>query len=118
MNFDDSNILSQLEAANEAQLDGESFGIVKMDHSGKVIEYNASQSKFTGMSKGNVKGKHFFSEVAPCTNNFMVSQKYDGNAQLDESVDYTFTLKMQPTPVKLRLLKNDKHQYLFVKKAA
>ena len=118
MNLTDTDALSKLDSASASQLDAESFGIVKMDHTGKVIEYNSAQSKFTGMQKNNVIGKHFFSEVAPCTNNFMVAQQYDSNATLDQTLDYTFTLKMSPTPVKLRLLKGASNQYLLVQKAA
>lgn len=118
MNFDDPNILSELKTADASQLNDESFGIVKMDHAGKVLEYNDAQSKFTGMQKTSVIGKHFFSEVAPCTNNFMVSQKYASSDTLDEKLDYTFTLRMAPTPVKLRMLKDADCQFLLVKKVA
>jgi photoactive yellow protein len=118
MQITDSDILSKLDSAGASQLDAEQFGIVKMDHNGKVLEYNSAQSAFTGVQKSNAIGKHFFSEVAPCTNNFMVSQQFESNSSLDSSIDYTFTLKMKPTPVKLRLLKSPKAQYLLVKKAA
>lgn len=118
MNFDDPGIMDLLKSADDSQLNGETFGIVKMDLSGKVLDYNDAQSKFTGMQKNNVIGKHFFSEVAPCTNNFMVSQKYTSNDTLDEKLDYTFTLRMAPTPVKLRMLKDNDFQFLLVKKAA
>lgn len=111
MNFDTVN-LSQLDGASSAALNAAAFGIVKMSHDGKVTDYNDWQSKFTGISKENTIGKHFFSQVAPCTNNFLVSQKYDSNPSLDEKLDYTFTLKMAPTPVKLRLLKGPNTQYL------
>lgn len=104
--------VSELDAANSGTLDAQSFGIVKMSHDGRVTDYNQWQSRFTGMSKAAVLDKHFFTQVAPCTNNFMVGQKYDGAASLDETLDYTFTLKMAPTPVKLRLLKGPQHQYL------
>ena len=104
--------IDELDAAPSATLDSQAFGIVKMSHDGKVTEYNSWQSTFTGMSKSGALGKHFFSLVAPCMNNFMVAQKYEDAASLDESLDYTFTLKMAPTPVKLRLLKGLDAQYL------
>lgn len=111
MNFNSVSI-NELNGASTANYDGANFGIVKMDHDGKVIDYNSSQVNHTGMSKAAVMGKHFFSQVAPCTNNFMVAQKYENNPVLDEGLDYTFTLKMAPTPVKLRLLKDGSSQYL------
>ncbi|WP_119395087.1 photoactive yellow protein [Salinibius halmophilus] len=115
MNFANVSV-ADLDSASTSAMNGAAFGIVKMSHDGKVTDYNDWQSKFTGMSKSAVIGKHFFSQVAPCTNNFMVSQKYDAGATLDESLDYTFTLKMAPTPVKLRLLKGANSQYLLCNK--
>lgn len=110
MNFDSTNIRELHSGAS--QFNAANFGIVKMDHDGNVTDYNSSQERFTGMSKASVMGKHFFSQVAPCTNNFMVAQKYDNQSSLDEKVPYTFTLKMTPTPVTLRLLKDSSAQYL------
>lgn len=107
-----SATIAELDAASSTTYDSQNFGIVKMSHDGKVIDYNNWQSKFTGMSKDAVMGKHFFSQVAPCTNNFMVSQKYESSSELNEALDYTFTLKMSPTMVKLRMLKNGRNQYL------
>jgi hypothetical protein len=48
----------------------------------------------------------------------MVSQRYSDSEALDEEMDYTFTLKMAPTPVRLRMLKDDTSQYLLVKAIA
>ena len=111
MNFNSVSI-NELNGATTASYDSAGFGIVKMDHDGKVTDYNSSQVSHTGMSKAAVMGKHFFSQVAPCTNNFMVAQKYENNPSLNEAIDYTFTLKMAPTPVKLRMLKDSSNQYL------
>lgn len=57
-------------------------------------------------------GKHFFTQVAPCTNNFLVAQKFENEASLDNSLAYTFTIKMSPTQVNLRMLKDSSAQYL------
>jgi len=59
----------------------------------------------------------FFTEVAPCTNNYLVAGRFEEESTLDETIDYTFTVKMRPTQVKLRLLKDDRaeRQYLAVK---
>jgi photoactive yellow protein len=118
MQMTDKDILAKLDSCSASQLDSEDFGIVKMDHTGKVLEYNNTQSAFTGVLKNQSIGKNFFNEVAPCTNNFMVSNQYAANASLDSSIDYTFTLKMKPTSVKLRLLKGPNTQYLLCKKAS
>ena len=61
-------------------------------------------------------GRNFFSEVGPCTNNFMVAQRFEEELMLDEVLPYVFTLKMKPRRVNLRLLKSPdaRRQYLLV----
>lgn len=111
MNFTSVSI-AQLNSASSSQLNAANFGIVKMDHKGSVTDYNENQAKHTGMSKAAVMNKHFFTQVAPCTNNFMVAQKFENESLLDAKLPYTFTIKMSPTPVTLRLLKDNQAQYL------
>jgi hypothetical protein len=38
-------------------------------------------------------------------NNFLVAQRFEDEAELDEIVPYVLTLRMRPTKVRLRLLK-------------
>jgi hypothetical protein len=72
------------------------------------------------MSRDRVLGRHFFSEVAPCTNNYLVATRYEEEPALDEVIPYVFTLRMRPTPVELRLLKQPgaARMYLLVRARA
>jgi hypothetical protein len=56
--------------------------------------------------------------VAPCTNNFMVALRYD-EEDLDATVNYVFSYRLRPTPVRLRLLKSTKmgRQFMIVERA-
>ena len=114
--FDAPDILVWLEAADDRGLDGAPFGIVAMDRSGAVVAYNAYESQVSGLSATRVVGRNFFSEVGPCTNNFMVAQRFEDEGMLDEVLPYVFTLKMKPRRVNLRLLKSPhaRRQYLLV----
>ena len=114
--FDAPDILVWLEAAADRALDGAPFGIVAMDPSGAVVAYNAYESQVSGLSAARVIGRNFFSEVGPCTNNFMVAQRFEEELMLDEVLPYVFTLKMKPRRVNLRLLKSPdaRRQYLLV----
>jgi len=114
MNFNDADI-DALAALTSSEIDELSFGVVAMTHDGIVSAYNATEAKQAGMSPERVIGRHFFSDVAPCTNNFMVADRYE-KASLDETLDYLFTLRMKPTRVKLRLLKapHVPQQYMLV----
>lgn len=100
---------------NSASINNANFGIVKMDHSGKVLDQNNNQGEHSGIPKAEVIGKHFFTQIAPCTNNFMVAQKFENEATLDVTMPYTMTIKMAPTPVTLRLLKDASSQYMLCK---
>jgi photoactive yellow protein len=117
--FSAPNLQAQLDALRDDpdQYDALDFGLVAMDLDGTVVAYNRIESEFARVSKERALGLLFFSDVAPCTNNYLVSGRFEDESMLDETLDYTFTVKMRPTPVKLRLLKDDraKRQYLAVK---
>lgn len=116
--FSSHELLAWLETQEAAAYDALPYGVVKMNHDGTVVAYNATESAITGVAPENAKGQHFFTQVAPCTNNFMVAEKYK-SAELDEELDYLFTYVTQPTKVRLRLLKSAarSHQYLLVQKS-
>jgi photoactive yellow protein len=118
-NFTDPNLLDLLEAADDAALDAAPFGVVAMTEDGDVSSYSAAESRLSGLTPSRVVGRHFFSAVAPCTNNFMVAQRFETEPALDAVVDYVFTVRMQPTKVKLRLLKQPgrRRMYLVVERA-
>lgn len=118
MDFEKPTLFDEIIKLDEAQLDALSFGVIGMDLDGNVELYNETESRYAGLSHDRVIGKHFFSEVAPCTNNFMVSGRFEDEDALDEIIDYVFTLRMKPTNVELRMLKSAPHprQYLLVRR--
>lgn len=115
--FNDANLLKWLDNATEEDLDLLGFGVVRMNHQDIVLAYNNAECKISGFEKENTIGKNFFIQVAPCTNNFMVSEKYK-NDDLDETLPYIFTHITKPTKVILRLLKGKVgYQYLLAQLA-
>lgn len=44
------------------------FGIIRIDSDGQILEYNAFESRLSGLPPESVIGKNFFCEIAPCTN--------------------------------------------------
>jgi photoactive yellow protein len=114
--FQSPKLAEWLKAKTENDYDQLEFGLVKMDVKGIVTAYNRAESEIAGVKKENAIGKHFFTQIAPCTNNFMVAEKYKDET-LDELVPYIFTYITKPTKVTLRLLKDDSgYQYLLVQK--
>jgi photoactive yellow protein len=107
-------LLDSLEAADADTLDALAFGVVGMATDGTVTSYNTAESVLSGLTPGKVVGRHFFSAVAPCTNNFMVAYRFETEAIVDDIIDYVFTLRMQPTKVRLRLLKQTGRPRMFL----
>lgn len=101
----DSVSLATLNAADPETLDSLQFGVIEFSAEGLVTRYNAFESRGAGLRAANVVGRHIFHEVAPCMNNFMVAQRFEDEPQLDATVPYVLTLRMRPTPVRLRLLR-------------
>ncbi len=116
MDFAHADIGPSLDTLDSEALEGLEFGVVRMSLDGRVDAYNGYESKLSGLSPSRVIGKHFFSEVAPCTNNVLVASRYE-EGSLDEELPYVFTLRMKPRKVMLRLVKRDgsKWQYLLVR---
>jgi photoactive yellow protein len=118
--FADPGLLDALEAAPLDGLDDFGFGLIVMDRSGRVVGYNQAESQLSGLPAPEVAGRDFFVDIGPCTNNYLVAQRYqdqaDAQGELDEQLDYVFTYRMAPTPVRLRLLarKGSSRQYLAV----
>ncbi|WP_150561067.1 PAS domain-containing protein [Pandoraea bronchicola] len=102
--FEDVRI-TELAGLDAERLDALPFGVIGFTPDAIVMTYNATESRNAGLSPQRVLGKHFFEEVAPCMNNFMVAQRFDDVDELDEIIPYVLTLRMRPTPVRLRLLK-------------
>jgi photoactive yellow protein len=119
MKFDDELLYDELDASSDTTLDGAEFGVVAMDDDHRVVFYNRAESTLSGLTAERVVGRHFFTEVAPCTNNFMVAYRFETEAELDATIDYVFTLRMSPTPVRLRLLRRPdaKRQFLLVQRS-
>jgi photoactive yellow protein len=118
--FADPGLLDTLESASLDVIDAFGFGLIVMDRDGRVLGYNQAESKLSGLPADEVVGRNFFVEIGPCTNNYLVAQRYRDSASqetsLDEQLDYVFTYRMAPTPVRLRLLARpgSPRQYLAV----
>jgi photoactive yellow protein len=116
--FNQSDLISVLCSVNPEDYNHVEFGIVAMALDSVVTSYNRWESQLSGLRPSDVIGKHFFTEVAPCTNNFMVALRYD-EEDLDATVNYVFSYRLRPTPVRLRLLKSTKmgRQFMIVERA-
>jgi photoactive yellow protein len=117
--FGSAGLCAKLDAWSDdaARYDELDFGLIAMDLDGTIVAYNRCEGEFASVSPHNAIGLIFFCDVAPCTNNYLVSGRFDAASELDETIDYVFTVKMRPRAVQLRLLKNQRsgRQYVAVK---
>lgn len=109
MSFVPSQFLSQIPGVDRSSADAQPFGIVQVDDQGVIKLYNRWESEMAGVPVSAAEGRNFFTQVAPCTNNRLMFGKFkDGVAKgdLDSEFNYTFTYKMKPTNVQIRLYRH------------
>lgn len=109
LQFDDPNVGENLHKASKRQLDAADFGIVGVDDEGVVEFYNQYEAELAGVTPEEAMGRNFFTQLAPCSNNRIFLGRFKSGVrsnQLDESFTYTFTYKMRPTLVDIRLYRD------------
>ena len=114
LSFAAESIAEKLDEMDDQELDGLDFGVVRMMQDGEVIAYNHAESEVSGMQPEHVRGRNFFVQVAPCTNNYLVAERFRQQDELDEIIDYVFTYAMVPTPVTLRLVKRSQSRWCYL----
>ena len=98
--------ISTLCRSTNATLDDLDFGVIGLSSDGLVEIYNATESQLAVLPPESVLGGNFFDNIAQCMNNFMVAQRFLDEPEIDATIDFILTLRMRPTPVKLRLLQS------------
>jgi photoactive yellow protein len=84
---------------------------------GRILNYNAVESKLASLRRDDAIGKQFFTEVAPCT---MVQDFYgrfkEGviRESLDTSFRFHFAFKQHPRDVTVRLLYSKRTRTVWV----
>ncbi len=112
--FTDPGLFDWLNSATVVELDWLPYGVIAMSLDGTVDAYNLAESKLAGLTPERVIGKNFFSNVAPCTNNFMVAHRFQTEADLDVVIDYVLTLRMMPKKVHMRMLRRPDASRMFL----
>ena len=111
--------IEELEKKTDEELDQLDYGVVASNSDDHICtRYNKYEADLAGLIKKDVIGKNFFEDVAPCTNNFLVYNRFVVEKEINDELDYVFTYKLSPTKIKLKLLKSNKfsNEYLLVLK--
>ena len=120
--FSDPDAVTKANHLNDTVIDGLDVGVIGFDQECLVRRYNTCESKAAGLAPERVLGKHFFSVVAQCMNNYMVAQRFEdaqlNGVVLDDIIDYVLTLRMRPTKVRMRLLSSPSSptRYIFIQR--
>ncbi|MCS7205554.1 MAG: PAS domain-containing protein [Leptospiraceae bacterium] len=118
--FVSDDFLERLEDINHKELDTQSIGIIEIDDKGKILYFNDTESKQTGLKKEQVLNKNFFTEVAICTNNLLFRSIFEQGVldnHLNHLLPYVFTYKMDPIFVKIHLYRTKtKRNFILIKR--
>jgi len=81
--------------------------MIQLDPHGRILQFNAVESRLASLPQGQQVGRNFFTQVAPCTR---VQEFYGrfkegvARASLDSSFRFRFAFKQNPRDVTVRLL--------------
>ena len=82
------------------------FGAVLCDRTGKIIRYNQAEMMITVRDPGDLIGKNFFEDIAPCAKGQKFHGKFTEGAQIGQintMFEYAFDYKMDPVKVRIHL---------------
>ena len=103
---DAGSLLAGADALSTEQLDALPFGMIQLDESGRILRYNATESRLAALPQQQQIGRHFFTEVAPCTR----VQEFHGrfqqgvaNKSLDTTFQFHFAFRDHPRDVTVRM---------------
>lgn len=120
MSFVPDSVIQSLPTMDRSSADAQPFGVIKLSDDGTIELYNKWESEMGGFAPSAVEGKNFFTKVAACTNNRLVYGRFkDGvkGGNMDAEFNYTFTYRMKPSPVTIRLFRdNSGSNWCFVTK--
>lgn len=112
ISFEGVNLAELLPRIPDSIKDGLPFGLVKLDLTGKILEYNMAEGDLTGVSPSWALGKNFFDEVALCTKTAAFYGRFVEGVKkgfLNCVFDYTFDHREIATKVKVHMVTIPNH---------
>lgn len=120
LSFHDDNVGETLRDVDASTLNSAEFGIIQVSDDGEVLFFNTYESELSGVDPDDAVGTNFFTELAPCSNNRLFRGRFKSgirSGEMDEQFNYTYTYKMRPTLVDVRLYRDDAgNNWILVKK--
>jgi photoactive yellow protein len=100
----------------ESEIDGLPFGLIAVDRTGAIEQYNAYESKLSRLAKERVIGRNFFTDVAPCTAVKEFQGRFERFAAEPgdgaESFDFVFSFSFGRQVVTITFLRSAKNRQI------
>ena len=106
IDFEGVNLAELLPRIPDAIRNGLPFGLVKLDLTGKILEYNMAEGDLTGVDPAWAMGKNFFDEVAVCTKTQAFYGRFVEGVKrgfMNVVFDFTFDHREISTKVKVHM---------------
>ena len=103
---DPASLPERADDMSPEELDRLPYGMIQLDLHGRILQFNAVESRLASLPQSQQVGRNFFTQVAPCTK---VQDFYgrfkEGVAReaLDSSFRFHFAFKQNPRDVTVRL---------------
>ena len=114
LDFGDEELAHHLAEASDEDLHKAAFGIIRLNSKGIIDFYNKFEQRLSGYSQEDTVGRSFFEEIAPCTDTERFSGRFFQGVRsgdLDGVFTYTFSYRMEPLIVRIRLLMDVEEEY-------
>lgn len=111
------DLILSADEMSATELDQLPYGMIQLDAAGRILRFNAVESRLASLPQQQQLGKHFFTEVAPCTK----VQEFYGRFKegvtresLDTSFQFHFAFKQNPRDVTVRLFYSKRTRSVWV----
>ena len=115
--IDAANLIATADDLSTAELDQLPFGMIQLDAAGRILKFNAVESRLAALDQQQQIGKHFFTQVAPCTKVQAFYGRFKEGVlqeQLDSTFSFHFAFKQNPRDVTVRLFYSKRTRSVWV----
>ena len=114
---DSHALLRRADDMAPSELDALPYGMIQLDAAGRILKFNAVESRLAALPQQQQIGKHFFTEVAPCTKVQAFYGRFKEGVlreSLDTSFQFHFAFKQNPRDVTVRLFYSKRTRSVWV----
>lgn len=99
------------------QIDRLPFGLIELDDRGTILSYNRAEAELARLRPGDVVGRNFYTEVAPCTAVSEFQGRFNAfmaGGERTMQFDFSFHFEHGETAVKITMLRKQSGSVLLL----